>query len=110
MKRPVIDPGAFSALLTVEQAVEVADGQGGVIRTHAATAAVWARIEPATADRVLAAGAQAMTVTHRIWLRHRSDLRSGMRLRKGARVFEIRTFRDPDETARYLVCECEETE
>lgn len=110
MKRPVFDPGAFTARLTIEQAVEVADGQGGVIRTHAAVGAAWARIEPVTADRVSDAGAQAMTVTHRIWLRHRSDLQSGMRLRKGARLFEIRTFRDPDETARYMVCECEETE
>lgn len=110
MKRPVIDPGAFTARLTVEQVVEVPDGQGGVIRTHAAVGAAWGRIEAVAADRVLAAGAQALTVTHRIWLRHRSDLQSGMRLRKGARIFEIRTFRDPDETARYLVCECEETE
>ncbi|PTM98659.1 SPP1 family predicted phage head-tail adaptor [Mycoplana dimorpha] len=51
-----------------------------------------------------------MTVTHRIWLRHRSDLQSGMRLRKGARVFDLKTFRDPDETGRYLICECEEME
>lgn len=110
MKRPVIDPGAFTARLTLEQSVEVPDGQGGVIRTHAPIGAAWARIDPVTADRVLSAGAQAMTVTHRIWLRHRSDLQSGMRLRKGARVFELKTFRDPDETARYLVCECGEME
>lgn len=110
MKQRVIDPGAFTARLTLERAVDVPDGQGGVIRTHAAVGAVWARIEPVSAGRVSAAGAEALTVTHRIWLRHRDDLASSMRLRKGARRFEIRTFRDPDETGRYLICECEEME
>lgn len=110
MKRPILDPGAFTARLTLERTVDVPDGQGGVIRTHAEVGAVWARIEPVTAGRDSAAGAQAMTVTHRIWLRHRDDLESGMRMRKGARRFEIRTFRDPDETGRYLICECEEME
>ena len=110
MKRTVIDPGAFTARLTMERPVDVPDGQGGVIRTHAAAGAAWARIEPVSAGRVPAAGAEVMTVTHRVWLRHRDDLESGMRLCKGARCFEIRTFRDPDETKRYLICECEEME
>ena len=61
MKRPVIDPGAFTARLTVEQAVEVPDGQGGVIRTHAATGVAWARIEPVSADRSNASKALAST-------------------------------------------------
>ncbi len=33
---------------------------------------------------------------------------AGQRLRKGARIFSIRTARDPDESRRYLVCYCEE--
>ena len=44
----------------------------------------------------------------RIWLRWRDDLAGGMRLRKGARLFVIRTFRDPDEAGRYALCDCEE--
>jgi head-tail adaptor len=31
-----------------------------------------------------------------------------MRLRKGDRLFAIGTWRDPDETGRYLCCLCEE--
>jgi SPP1 family predicted phage head-tail adaptor len=49
-----------------------------------------------------------VTVTHRIWLRWRDDLVGGMRLRKGARLFVIRAFRDPDEAGRYALCDCEE--
>lgn len=43
-------------------------------------------------------------VTHRVTLRYREDLRSGMRLRKLGRLFDIVTVHDPDETGRYLVC------
>ena len=48
------------------------------------------------------------TVTHRITIRKRNDIRSGMRFVKGARVFEIETVHDPDETGRYLVCRVRE--
>lgn len=110
MARLPFDPGAFTARLTLERAVETPDGQGGVAVAHVAFDAAWARIEPVSAARPQAAGAEPMTVTHRIWLRHRADLESGMRFRKGARVFVLRTFRDPDETGRYLLCDCEENE
>ena len=110
MAKLLVDPGAFTARLTLERAVETPDGQGGVSRTLATVGEAWARIEPLAAARVSAAGAEVLTVTHRIWLRRRGDLASGMRLRKGARVFAIRTFRDPAESGRYVVCECEEIE
>jgi SPP1 family predicted phage head-tail adaptor len=106
----IFDPGAFTARLTLERAVDVPDGQGGASRTHAVVGHVWARIEPVSAGRVSVAGADALTVTHRIWLRRRSDLESGMRLRKGTRIFAIQSFRDPDEHGRYLACDCEEIE
>jgi len=53
-------------------------------------------------------GADVFTLTHRIWLRFRHDIQAGMRLRKGARIFAIRVWRDPDERGNYLVCLCEE--
>lgn len=110
MAKLPFDPGAFTARLTLERRMETPDGQGGADVAHVAFDAVWARIEPVSAARRAVAGDAPMTITHRIWLRHRADLESGMRLRKGARMFELRTFRDPDETGRYLLCECEETE
>jgi SPP1 family predicted phage head-tail adaptor len=103
-----IDPGGLTARLVLERPVETPDGQGGVERSFAALATLWARIEPAQARANEAAGTLPVTVTHRIWLRHRSELSGGMRLRKGARLFAIRAFRDPDETRRYMLCDCEE--
>ena len=103
-----IDPGAFTARLVLEQPVEVPDGQGGVERTFSALATLWARIEPTVAKADEAAGTLPVTVTHRIWMRRRENLAGGMRLRKGARLFVIRAFRDPDETGRYTLVDCEE--
>lgn len=104
-----IDPGALSARLVLERPVETPDGQGGVAQSFSALATLWARIEPVSARAQEAAGALPVTVTHRIWLRRRGDLSGGMRLRSGVRLFSIRTFRDPDETGRYTLCDCEET-
>ena len=106
--RKTLDPGALDARLVLEQAVETPDGQGGVAVSFSALATLWARIEPVAAKAQEAAGAVPVTVTHRIWLRHRGDLAGGMRLRKGARIFAIHAFRDPDETGRYMLCDCEE--
>lgn len=104
-----LDPGAFTARLVLEAPVATPDGQGGAEIAHAAVASVWTRIEPLRASVAEAAGAEAATITHRVWLRYRTDVTGGMRLRKGARVLAIRAWRDPDETRRYLVCDCEET-
>ena len=103
-----LDPGMLNARLVLERPEETPDGQGGVMPSHAAVATVWAGIAPVSAKAGEAAGAMAAVVTHRIRLRRRGDLAGGMRLRLGARVFALRAFRDPDETGRYLICDCEE--
>ena len=108
LRTGTIDPGALSARLVLEQPVDTPDGQGGIAKSFSALATLWARIEPVSARAQEAAGALPVTVTHRIWLRRRGDLSGGMRLRDGARLFSIRTFRDPDETGRYTLCDCEE--
>lgn len=103
-----LDPGMLNARLVLERPEETPDGQGGVMPSHAAVATVWAHIEPVAAKADEAAGTVRVTVTHRIRLRWRGDLASGMRLRRGVRLFAIRAFCDPDETGRYLICDCEE--
>ncbi len=104
----VLDPGLLDARLVLERPVETPDGQGGATIGFAALATLWGRIEPVAAKAEEAAGTLRMTVTHRIRLRRRDDLAGGMRLRKGARVFMLRAFRDLDETGRYTLCDCEE--
>ncbi|MBO9193561.1 phage head closure protein [Rhizobium sp. 16-449-1b] len=108
MRSVFFDPGQMTARLALEAPVETSDGQGGATVSFAEIASFWARIEPVSELREEQAGADVFTLTHRIWLRFRDDIKAGMRLRKGARVFAIRTWRDPDERGNYLVCLCEE--
>ena len=108
MRAVVFDPGQMTARLQLERQVETADGQGGAAVSFEPVGPVWACIEPLGESREERAGAEIVTVTHRIWLRFRASLAAGMRLRKGERIFAIRSLRDPDETGCYLVCLCEE--
>ncbi|QRM54753.1 phage head closure protein [Sinorhizobium sp. BG8] len=108
MALATFDPGAFSARLILEMPEAEPDGQGGAADAFSAVATLWARVEPVSGLRDEEAASEPMTVTHRIWLRHRGDISGDMRFRKGGRIFAIRAFRDPDESRRYLVCHCEE--
>ncbi|KQV63829.1 phage head closure protein [Rhizobium sp. Root1220] len=108
MRSVFFDPGQMTARLELEIPDETADGQGGAMIAYAVVASLWARIEPLGIRREEQASADVGTLTHRVWMRFRSDIQPGMRLRKGARIFVIRSWHDPDETGRYLVCLCEE--
>ncbi|MBX3571295.1 MAG: phage head closure protein [Mesorhizobium sp.] len=47
-------------------------------------------------------------VTHRVTIRYRPDVASGMRFVMGDRVLSILTVHDSDETGRYLICRTRE--
>jgi SPP1 family predicted phage head-tail adaptor len=108
MRSTFFDPGRLTARLTLEAAVETSDGQGGASVSFEEKALAWGMIEPVGFFVEEEAGSITFTLTHRIWLRWRSDIAQGMRLRRGERLFWIGSFEDPDETGRYLICHCEE--
>lgn len=103
-----LDPGQLSVRLELEMRDDADDGQGGIVPGFALVTSLWARIEPVSVSEEERADAEMFIVTHRIWIRFREDIAAGMRFRKGTRVFAVRTFHDPDETRRYLVCRCTE--
>ncbi len=103
-----VDPGFLRAELALEAASLTPDGLGGHAESWAETATVFARIEPVSAASVFGAGQTLETVTHRITLRWRDGVASGMRFSKAGRIFAIVTVHDPDETGRYLVCRVRE--
>ena len=103
-----VDPGMLRTELALEKAVPVGDGAGGHAENWSEVATVFGRIEPVRADSRFGAGQRLETVTHRITLRFRDGVESGMRFVKGNRRFEIVTVHDPDETGRYLVCRAQE--
>jgi SPP1 family predicted phage head-tail adaptor len=103
-----IDPGAFRHELALEEATIVPDDSGGHAQDWAEVATVFARIEPIAAESRFGADQTLETVTHRVTMRHRDGVASGMRLTRAGRVFDIVTVHDPDETGRYLVCRVRE--
>lgn len=103
-----VDPGQLSDRLDLEMRDDVSDGQGGIVAGFALVTSLWARVEPVSVTHEEQADAAVFTVTHRISIRFRADLQAGMRFCKGARVFTIQAFHDPDESRRYLVCRCTE--
>lgn len=103
-----VDPGRLSARLDLETPADLPDGQGGVSEGWTPVASVWGRIEPLRALPGEAAGASIAPVTHRITVRYRDDVRHAMRFVHRGRALLIRAVRDPDESRRYLVCDCEE--
>lgn len=103
-----LDPGKRRYEFALQQAALTSDGMGGHVESWTTVATVFGRIEPISAQSRFGADQRLETVTHRITIRQRDDVRSGMRFVKQGRIFEIMTIYDPDETGRYLVCSAKE--
>lgn len=103
-----IDPGQLRTELVLESCAVQADGLGGFSEAWSAVATLFAKVEPVSATSIFGADQTLETTTHRITMRHRAGVASGMRLVKGTRIFEIVTVHDPDESGRYLVCRTRE--
>lgn len=99
-----VDPGSLRTALILERCETAQDASGGLTESWVEQAVVMARIEPAAASSVFGADQRLEQTTHRVTLRWREGVASGMRFTKGARHFTIQTVHDPDERERYLVC------
>lgn len=108
MRTVFVDPGAMRTELSLQVASAAPDGMGGMVQSWTETATVFGHVEPVTATVRFGAGQSLETLTHRITIRWREGVASGMRLERQGRVFEIITVHDPDESGRYLVCNVSE--
>jgi head-tail adaptor len=102
----MIDPGRLKTRLTILAPVEEDDGQGGVTRSFATQAVVWAALLPSAARRDVEADADGASVRVRVILRRGVALTLQHRLVDGARVYRIVSFRDVDE-GRFVEIEAE---
>ena len=103
----MIAPGELNRRLVLQSPVETPDGAGGVMRTYAFVARLWAKVEPVSARGVVVADAPGATITHRIIVRRRSAITTRHRFVDGETVYRIATIRD-DATRRFLVIGAEE--
>lgn len=99
----MIDPGDLRIELALEEMTPVPDGAGGFGESWTEIATLFAKLEPVAARDRFGADQALEEVTHRVTMRFRTDVASGMRLRRDMRNFLILSVHDPDETGRYLV-------
>lgn len=96
--------------IVIETAVRTQDGAGGAVLDWQPVANVWAAIWTRSANESVAHDHKSGTATHDIWMRYRRDVTPDMRLRFGARVFDILGVIDVDDRHRWLRCPSEERE
>jgi phage head-tail adaptor, putative, SPP1 family len=104
MSRMHLDPGELRTEMILQKAETSSDGTGGHTENWVEVATVFARVEPLRAQSRFGAGQYLESVTHRVTLRFREDVRSGMRFLKHGRTLEIINVQDADESGRYLIC------
>lgn len=108
MRLTFLDPGRLTARLELQAETAMPDGQGGETAAWTPVASLWGLVEPVAARPHEEASAQAATITHRVIVRMRDDVRRGMRFLHRGRELSIRAVHDPDERRAYLACLCEE--
>jgi SPP1 family predicted phage head-tail adaptor len=108
MRTTFIEPGALRHELSLQAPTPVGDGMGGFGEGWQEVATLFGMVEPLSQSARFGAGQTLEENTHRITIRHRDGVASGMRLMKQGRVFDVVSVHDPDETGRYLVCRVKE--
>ncbi|KFB10652.1 phage head closure protein [Nitratireductor basaltis] len=103
-----LDPGMLRHEMMLQEAVAIPDGTGGHDEEWREVAVVFALIEPIRGNSFFAAGQRHEAVTHKVTLRHRDDVKSGMRFLRLGRALMITDLHDPDESGRYLVANVRE--
>ncbi|WP_322516456.1 head-tail adaptor protein [Rhodopseudomonas palustris] len=92
----MIDPGRLNTRLTLQAPVESDDGQGGVVRSYAPQAVVWARVVQHAAREGVDADADRAMLRVAITLRGGVALTRAHRLIDGARIYRIVSWRKRD--------------
>jgi SPP1 family predicted phage head-tail adaptor len=100
--------GAMRMRFVIETPVETPNALGGASISWQAGAAFWGRLEAKKGSEPVVGERVSAKVLARIITRHRAGLTAGMRLRCGARLFEIVAVFDPDGRREFLNIEAEE--
>lgn len=103
--------GTLRHRIMIEAESQTSDGGGGMSNPWAApitVAKVWAAIQPLRGTERLRAQQLEESITHRITLRYRADIRPSHRVNFKGRIFNIRSVTNVEERNRWLELMCEE--
>lgn len=82
MHSVLLDPGFLRNELRLQAAGVVPDGLGGHTEAWSEIALLFGMVEPVSANSIVNADQAIETVTHRITIRKRNDIRSGIPLKR----------------------------
>ena len=85
----MIAPGDLDRRLVLEAPVEEPDGAGGVTRSYAEVATLWAAVTSVAAQGAVAGAAAGAIASYRIVIRAGREVTTRHRLREGARLYRI---------------------
>ena len=95
--------GSLNKRINLECETRVSDGMGGTINSWKEMASdVSAAIWPTSAKEQIQQSGAVMTISHRIRIRYRSDIRASWRLKHKGRYFDIVSLINPDMGNRIL--------
>jgi SPP1 family predicted phage head-tail adaptor len=100
--------GELNRRVTMQRPVQTEDEGGGKTIVWQDVAEVWAKVEPVSSREKFFAGQTMSEVTHRIILRHRTDVRNEMRIRFGENHFSVDSIIDLAGARRFLELLCVE--
>ena len=84
------------------------EGEGGHLVAFIPVATVWARVRTISARAGSDGDGRAVTISHAVVLRHRTDLKPGDRLMYRGRALDIVSAADLNGRRAYLSCMCSE--
>jgi SPP1 family predicted phage head-tail adaptor len=98
----VLKIGDLNKRITLEYSTRVSDGMGGSTITWATAAEIYGAIWPVSAKETVQAMGQAMTITHRIRIRYRANIKSSWRIKFANRYFNIVSIIDQNMQHKWL--------
>jgi len=94
--------GSLNKRVLIQAPTKAGDGMGGFTETWADQATVSAAIWPVSANEQIKSMGVTMTMSHRIRIRYRSDIRSSWRLKYKNNYFDIVSIVNPNMGNRML--------
>jgi SPP1 family predicted phage head-tail adaptor len=101
--------GELRDRVEIRTRVTTDEDAGGRSALYMPIATIWARVTSLTPRQTTAMDGRAVTVTHTVVLRWRTDISAGDRLAFAGRVLEVVGAEDLNGRRAYLVVTCSET-
>lgn len=100
--------GKLRHRIAIEDFTTAQDAYGVPIRTWSTNSTVWGSIEPISGREQMEADQIAGEVTHRVRLRHTTNVTNTTRLKFGTRYFDVVSIMDNREIGAELEILCKE--